>query len=241
MKPLTKDPRRFIDAGKAGKYKIAEFTGKGGLSFPDARAKYGDRIASSKQTEAILLIKDVWETRYDLIFEARPFHTRTFVALSDAPLGDLEKDDGKIYVTRTLDTETLRFGGFSEAGLKKNGIKLDSQGTLFVIDQKYGVKREGKNEYSIEISPELFQFIDVYYDINFKNGWRETEPKHGLPIGKEGDYNDLNVLYLYAISTIGPVRRGLGYYHGDRGGVDIGNWLDDRRGLFERLDLPVGL
>jgi len=44
------DGNRIIDAGEYGKYRIVGAGSKGGLNFPEARRKFGDRMASSMQT-----------------------------------------------------------------------------------------------------------------------------------------------------------------------------------------------
>jgi len=158
------------------------------------------------------------------------------VALSDIPLGDLERYEGRIYIERTLEGEIFRFGGFSEADLARLNVKLDKEGTLFIIDRAYRLRQDGKNEYTLKITPRLFQFLDFYYGIAFEDGWREKEPKHGLPIwelqGWKGQKNNPDIGYLHKISKAGPIRMGIDSMMNI---FEVGNWLDDIRGFYEQI------
>lgn len=219
-----------------GNFKIAEVTNNGGVNFLQARSKYGDRMATNLQTDKILNDTKIWNAFKDALNEARPFHTRTFAAFSESPLGDIKKDEGKIWISRTLDGETLRFGGFSEKELQAAKFLLDKQGTLLVIDEKYQVKDEGNNCFSVTITPELLKAVSAYYNVDYSSGWRNVEPKHGLAIGEKTSSDNPDARYHYTISNVGPVRRGdVVYCDGRRRGVDVGGGLVIRRGVITQI------
>lgn len=204
-----------IDTGRKT-FTVRESCRHGGATVPDAFQKYGFSIIKHKDLDYIFTKNKISRKYAAVLGEACPIMSSLMGANSIIPLGDLRRDNGKLYIEGAYHGETTRMLLFSERQARVRSLNLNLP-AIVAIEQGYRIVDVSKNGYAIDV-PELALYNLRVFSGAFKDGeLRRVESEFALPVLEQvATMHGWDTRHIYSHKP-GPASR---FYRGMNGKGD---------------------
>ncbi|PIT84327.1 hypothetical protein COU37_04115 [Candidatus Micrarchaeota archaeon CG10_big_fil_rev_8_21_14_0_10_45_29] len=131
--------------------------------------------------------------------------------IASLPLGDMGRENGKIFIEGSYEGETTRMLLFSEAQAKKMGIDLNKP-AFVAIEDGYNIVDVHKYGYAIDVPEIALPNLRIYYGSFYNGALRHVDGEFSIPVKEIAQAFDAETTRYFYYFKPGPAVR---EYSGD--------------------------